>query len=130
MGDPETEVVLPLVKSDLLELFVDVATETLGEKRIEIDNRFAVTVMMVSGGYPGNYEKGKVISGIGEITDSIVFHAGTTQQGDETVTSGGRVLAVTSYGDTINEALDNSYRNIGKISFENSYYRKDIGFDL
>jgi phosphoribosylamine--glycine ligase len=130
MGDPETEVVLPLVKSDLLELFVGVATETLGEKRIEIDNRFAVTVMMVSGGYPGNYEKGKVISGIGEITDSIVFHAGTTQQGDETVTSGGRVLAVTSYGDTINEALDNSYRNIGKISFENSYYRKDIGFDL
>ena len=130
MGDPETEGVLPLVKSDLLELFVGVATETLGEKRIEIDNRFAVTVMMVSGGYPGNYEKGKVISGIGEITDSIVFHAGTTQQGDETVTSGGRVLAVTSYGDTINEALDNSYRNIGKISFENSYYRKDIGFDL
>ncbi len=130
MGDPETEVVLPLVKSDLLELFVGVATETLGEKRIEIDNRFAVTVMMVSGGYPGNYEKGKVISGIGEITDSIVFHAGTTQQGDETVTSGGRVLAVTSYGDTINEALNNSYRNIGKISFENSYYRKDIGFDL
>jgi phosphoribosylamine--glycine ligase len=130
MGDPETEVVLPLVKSDILDLFVSVATETLDTKTVEIDNRYAVTVMMVSGGYPGSYEKGKTISGIEQITDSIVFHAGTTLKNDEPVTSGGRVLAVTSYGQTMNEALENSYKNIGKIAFENSYFRKDIGFDL
>jgi len=130
MGDPETEVVLPLVKSDILDLFVSVATETLDTKTVEIDNRYAVTVMMVSGGYPGSYEKGKTISGIEQIKDSIVFHAGTTLKNDEPVTSGGRVLAVTSYGHTMNEALENSYKNIEKISFENSYFRKDIGFDL
>ena len=130
MGDPETEVVFPLVKSDILDLFVSVATETLDAKTLEIDNRYATTVMMVSGGYPGNYEKGNVISGIEQIKDSIVFHAGTILKNDETVTSGGRVLAVTSYGQTMDEALENSYKNIEKISFENSYYRKDIGFDL
>ena len=130
MGDPETEVVLPLVKSDILELFVSVATETLEMKTVEIDNRHAVTVMMVSGGYPGSHEKGKAISGVGQITDSIVFHAGTTLKNDTPVTSGGRVLAVTSYGQTMDEALENSYKNIEKIAFENSYFRKDIGFDL
>ncbi|OPZ25925.1 MAG: Phosphoribosylamine--glycine ligase [Bacteroidetes bacterium ADurb.BinA174] len=130
MGDPETEVVLPLVKSDLLDLFIGVFTETLESKTLEIDDRFAATVMMVSGGYPGNYEKGKVISGIKQIKDSIVFHAGTLLNDDNVVTSGGRVLAVTSYGQTMNDALENSYKNIEKISFENSYYRRDIGFDL
>ncbi len=130
MGDPETEVVMPLVKSDILDLFISVATETLDTKTLEIDNRFATTVMMVSGGYPENYDKGKVISGVKQIKDSIVFHAGTLLKDDNVVTSGGRVLAVTSYGQTMDEALENSYKNIEKISFENSYYRKDIGFDL
>ena len=130
MGDPETEVVMPRVKSDMLELFAGVATETLDAKTLEIDDRYATTVMMVSGGYPEDYEKGKVISGIEQVNDSIVFHAGTTPKNEEVVTSGGRVLAVTSYGHTMQEALDNSYKNIGKIAFENSYFRKDIGFDL
>ncbi|WP_294082072.1 phosphoribosylamine--glycine ligase [Proteiniphilum sp. UBA5384] len=130
MGDPETEVVIPLVRSDLLELLTAVATETLDEKILETDDRYAVTVMMVSGGYPGEYEKGKVIGGLDMVQDSIVFHAGTKEEGGKIVTSGGRVLSVTSYGRTMDEALDTSYRNIAGISFENSYCRKDIGFDL
>lgn len=130
MGDPETEVVLPRVKSDLLELFYAVSTETLNEKELQIDSRYAVTVMMVSGGYPGNYPKGKVITGLEDVEDSLVFHAGTTLRDDKVVTSGGRVLAVTSYGGTMDEALEISYRNIEKIHFEGSYYRRDIGFDL
>lgn len=130
LGDPETEVVLPLIKSDLLELFTAVATETLDEKTLETDDRYAVTVMMVSGGYPEGYENGKTIEGLSEVQDSIVFHAGTKNVGGNVVTSGGRVLSVTSYGKTMNEALETSYKNIGKIRFENSYFRKDIGFDL
>lgn len=130
MGDPETEVVVPLIKSDLLELFTAVATETLDEKVLEIDDRYAVTVMMVSGGYPGSYENGKIIEGLNDVEDSIVFHAGTKNMGDKIVTSGGRVLSVTSYGKTMDEALGASYKNIAKIHFENGYFRKDIGFDL
>lgn len=130
MGDPETEVVMPRIKSDLLELLVGVSTETLEHKILEIDDRFATTVMMVSGGYPEDYEKGKPISGIDTVEDSLVFHAGTSIKEDEIVTSGGRVLAVTSYGNSMEEALKKSYENIGKISFQNSYFRKDIGFDL
>lgn len=130
MGDPETEAVIPRIKSDLLDLFIGITTETLDTKVLEIDDRFAVTVMMVSGGYPEAYEKGKVISGIEHIPDSIVFHAGTDMKGDEIVTSGGRVLAVTSYGKTMEEALETSYKNVKKIRFDRSYYRKDIGFDL
>ncbi|NLX67771.1 MAG: phosphoribosylamine--glycine ligase [Bacteroidales bacterium] len=130
MGDPETEVVLPLIKSDLLELLIAVATETLDEKILEIDDRCAVTVMMVSGGYPGAYEKGKPIEGLNDIEDRLVFHAGTKSVGEKIVTSGGRVLSVTSYGKTMDEALGISYKNITKIDFENSYFRKDIGFDL
>ncbi|SFS73106.1 phosphoribosylamine--glycine ligase [Porphyromonadaceae bacterium NLAE-zl-C104] len=130
MGDPETEVVVPLIKSDLLELFTAVATETLDEKVLEIDDRYAVTVMMVSGGYPGSYENGKIIEGLNDVEDSIVFHAGTKNVGDKIVTSGGRVLSVTSYGKTMDEALGASYKNIAKIHFENGYFRKDIGFDL
>ncbi len=130
MGDPETEVVMPRIKSDLLELLVGVSTETLEHKILEIDDRFATTVMMVSGGYPEDYEKGKPISGIDTVEDSLVFHAGTSIKEDEIVTSGGRVIAVTSYGNSMEEALKKSYENIGKISFQNSYFRKDIGFDL
>jgi phosphoribosylamine--glycine ligase len=130
MGDPETEVVMPLVKSDLLELFIGVTTETLDRKTLVIDDRFATTVVMVSGGYPEAYEKGKKISGLDKVLDSIVFHAGTKDLGEEVVTAGGRVLAVTSYGKTMEEALERSYRNIGKISYEKCYFRKDIGFDL
>jgi len=130
MGDPESEVVMPLVKSDLLELFISVATETLDSKTLEVDGRFATTVMMVSGGYPEAYEKGKKIDGLENIQDSIVFHAGTKIRGNDVVTAGGRVLAVTSYGNTMDEALKTSYKNIEKIRFEESYFRKDIGFDL
>ena len=130
MGDPESEVVLPLIKSDLLELFIGVATETLDQKVLEIEDRCAATVMMVSGGYPEAYEKGKVITGLNTIMDSTVFHAGTTTLNGEVVSAGGRVLAVTSFGNNMNEALETSYKNIRKINFEKSYYRKDIGFDL
>ncbi|MBK5194959.1 MAG: phosphoribosylamine--glycine ligase [Proteiniphilum sp.] len=130
MGDPETEVVMPLIKSDLLELFIGVTTETLDKKTLVIDNRFATTVVMVSGGYPEAYEKGKKIVGLDKVLDSIVFHAGTRHLDDEVVSAGGRVLAVTSYGKTMEEALDRSYKNIGKISYEKCYFRKDIGSDL
>ncbi|MGB0932701.1 MAG: phosphoribosylamine--glycine ligase [Lishizhenia sp.] len=130
MGDPETEVVLPRLKSDLLDLFEGIGTGTLSERDVEIDPRSATTVMMVSGGYPESYEKGKAIYGLNGINDSIVFHAGTKADGPAVITSGGRVLAVTSYGKDLESALEKSYANIAKIEFEKSFYRKDIGFDL
>lgn len=130
MGDPETEVVMPLIKSDLLDLFIGVTTETLDRKKLEIDDRTAVTVMMVSGGYPGSYEKGKEIIGLDEVTDSILFHAGTVIEDHRVVTAGGRVLAVTSYGNNMDEALVRSYQSISRVCFEKCAYRKDIGFDL
>ena len=130
MGDPETEVVMPLIKSDLLDLFIGVTTETLDRKKLEIDERTAVTVMMVSGGYPGAYEKGKEILGLDEVTDSILFHAGTKNENNRVLTNGGRVLAVTSYGQTMDDALERSYRTITRICFEQCTFRKDIGFDL
>ena len=130
MGDPETEVVMPLIKSDLLDLFIGVTTETLDRKKLEIDDRTAVTVMMVSGGYPGSYEKGKEIIGLDEVTDSILFHAGTVIEDHRVVTAGGRVLAVTSYGNNMDEALLRSYQSISKICFDKCAFRKDIGFDL
>ena len=130
MGDPETEAVLPRIKSDLLELFLAVGEGKLNEKTLEIDPRFATTVMMVSGGYPEAYEKGKVITGIDTVEDSIVFHAGTKIEGTEVQTNGGRVIALTSFGDTMNEALSKSFANAEKINFEEKYYRSDIGFDL
>ncbi|MFA6702163.1 MAG: phosphoribosylamine--glycine ligase [Dysgonamonadaceae bacterium] len=131
LGDPETEVVIPRIKSDLLYLFCQVALQKLGSTEIEIDTRYATTIMMVSGGYPGSYEKGKAITGLDKITDSIVFHAGTkAKDHDNVVTSGGRVLSVTSLGDTLLEALALSYKNIEEIDFEQKYYRKDIGLDL
>ena len=130
MGDPETEVVLPRLKNDLVELFQAVGNQTLDSLDIEIDDRAATTVMLVSGGYPEAYEKGKEISGLESIEDSIVFHAGAKQENGKVVTSGGRVMAITSYGNTYNEALKKSYQNIDKLHFDKMYYRKDIGFDL
>lgn len=130
MGDPETEVVIPRLKSDIVTLFEAVAQGKLEEATLETDERSATTVMVVSGGYPEAYEKGKVISGVENIEDSIVFHAGTKKQGDDVVTSGGRVIAVTSYGDTWGNAIKKSYQNIEKLHFDKMYYRKDIGFDL
>ncbi|MEQ3501186.1 phosphoribosylamine--glycine ligase [Tenacibaculum sp. SSH1-16] len=130
MGDPETEVVLPRIQSDLVDLFEGVATQTLGEKSYEVTPQTATTVMLVSGGYPEAYEKGKEITGFNTVEDSIVFHAGTTLKGGKVVTSGGRVMAITSFGDSMEEALEKSYKNIDKITFDKMNYRKDIGFDL
>lgn len=130
MGDPETEVVLPRLKSDLVELFQAVADQKLDEVSFEIDQRAATTVMVVSGGYPEDYEKNKVITGLENVTESIVFHAGTALKNNEVVSNGGRVLAFTSYAESFEDALQISYKSIEKVSFEGMYYRKDIGFDL
>lgn len=130
MGDPETEAVMLRIKSDFVELLLGAANGTLNEKNIKIDKRAAVAVMLVSGGYPGNYEKGKKISGIDNTGESIVFHAGTKAEGERVLTDGGRVLAISSWGSNIFEALENSYRNADSINFEGMYFRKDLGFDL
>lgn len=130
MGDPEAEVVLPRIKTDLVALLKATADERLSEMEVELDDRTVSTVMLVSGGYPGSYEKGKEISGLDQVEESIVFHAGTRQEGDRVVTSGGRVIAVSSYGASMKEALSASYRSAEKIRFEGKYYRSDIGFDL
>jgi phosphoribosylamine--glycine ligase len=130
MGDPETEVVVPRLKSDLVELFLAVANEKLGEFNLEVDPRSATTIMVVSGGYPEDFEKGKVITGLENITDSIVFHAGTKLENNTVVSNGGRVLTVTSYGDDFQQAIKKSYQNIDKLNFDKMYFRKDIGFDL
>lgn len=130
MGDPETEVVIPRLKTDLVELFLALKEQNLDKLELEVDPRSATTVMVVSGGYPEDYEKGKEIFGLENIQDSIVFHAGTKFDNDKIVTNGGRVLAFTSFGNDFREALITSYQNIGKIHFDNMYYRKDIGFDL
>ena len=130
MGDPETEVVLPRIKNDLVEVFEKVAAQKLNEVKLDLDARSAATVMLVSGGYPEAYEKGKVLTGTEAVEDSLVFHAGTALKGDEVVTSGGRVMAITSLHDDFREALKTSYKNIEKIDFEQMNYRKDIGFDL
>ncbi len=130
MGDPETEVVIPRIKSDLVEIFSAVASQNLDNINLEINPQSATTVVLVSGGYPEDYEKGKIISGIENIEDSLVFHAGTTLDNDKIVSNGGRVLAITSLAETFQEALKISYKNIDKISFDKMYYRKDIGFDL
>lgn len=130
MGDPETEVVIPRIESDLLDLFEGVGNQTLHEKSFSINPKTATTVMLVSGGYPESYEKGKEMTGIDSVKDSIPFHAGTTIKDNKILTSGGRVMAITSFGDTIEEALKTSYNSIEKIHFEKMNYRKDIGFDL
>lgn len=131
MGDPETEVVMLRIKSDLVNLLQGVATVTLAQRELEIDKRYAVTVMMVSAGYPGAYEKGKVITGIENVNDSILFHAGTKKDNDgKIITNGGRVIAVSSYGNSKDEALNTSFKNIAKVDFDGKYFRRDIGFDL
>ncbi|MFO8000822.1 MAG: phosphoribosylamine--glycine ligase [Marinilabilia sp.] len=130
LGDPEAEVVVPRIQTDIVEVFKAVAAGNLKDLNMRFDPHTAATVMMVSGGYPGGYEKGKTISGLDLVKDSVVFHAGTTSIGDGVITSGGRVLAVTSLGDSMDDALNKSYRNAEKIQFEHKYYRKDIGFDL
>ena len=130
MGDPETEVVMLRLKSDFIDLLEGVASGNLNEKEVEFDERHAVTVMLVSGGYPETYEKGKVITGLDEVSGSIAFHAGTTTKGDQIVTDGGRVIAVSSYGNSKDEALAQSFENVRKIKFDKKNFRKDIGFDL
>jgi phosphoribosylamine--glycine ligase len=141
MGDPETEVVIPRIKSDLLDLFEGVGSGTLHEKSFEVDERFATTVMLVAGGYPEEYKKGDEITGLELVEDSIAFHAGTKElqtQNSELqtpnspliVTNGGRVIAITSYGNTMNEALQKSFTNAERIQYKDKYYRKDIGKDL
>jgi phosphoribosylamine--glycine ligase len=130
MGDPETEVVIPRIQSDLVAIFQAVAEQKLNEIEVIIDPRTATTVMLVSGGYPEDYTKGMPISGLETVTDSLVFHAGTAHKDGQVVSNGGRVLAVTSYGNDFQEALKKSYQNIEKLHFDTMYYRKDIGFDL
>jgi len=130
MGDPETEVVIPRLKSDLVELFKAVANESLDQVSLEIDSRSATTIVLVSGGYPEDFEKGKEIIGIDSVTDSLVFHAGTTLDHGKILSNGGRVLAVTSFGEDFESATKKSYQNIEKLNFDRMYFRKDIGFDL
>jgi len=130
LGDPETEVVLPRIKSDFVDLLEGVAQGNIADRHIEFDSRIVTTVMLTSGGYPGTYEKGMEISGLGETAGSLVFHAGTKMNENAVVTNGGRVIAVSSYGENMQEALAMSYKNAGIIHFTNKYFRKDIGFDL
>jgi phosphoribosylamine--glycine ligase len=131
MGDPETEVVMLRIKTDFNELLEGIAFGNLSEKHLVFDEKFAVTVMLVSGGYPGNYEKGKLITGLDKVTESIAFHAGTCMgEENEIFTNGGRVIAVSSYGKNKDDALKKSYSNAKIIAYEGKYFRSDIGFDL
>ena len=130
LGDPETEVVIPRLKSDILDLFEGVATMTLSERDIQFDERSAATVMMVSGGYPEEFKKGKQIYGLNTLSDSIAFHAGTKPDGPVVLSAGGRVIAVTSFGKDLETALKRSYASVDKIEFEGAYFRKDIGQDV
>jgi phosphoribosylamine---glycine ligase len=130
MGDPETEAVLPRLKTDLVEIFQAIDKQSLNEIDIEIDPQTAVTVMLVSGGYPEAYEKGKEITGLDKVEHSIVFHAGANNSDGKIVTSGGRVMSITSFGPDFKSALNTSYKSIELIKFEGMNYRKDIGFDL
>ena len=130
MGDPETEVVFPRIKNDLLDLFNSMGSTEFEDIKLQIDDRHAATIIMVSGGYPLDYEKNKIISGLTEETDSIIFHAGTKKVDDNFLTNGGRVIAVTSLSENYKDAVKSSYNQIKKISFDQAYFRQDIGFDL
>ncbi|MCY1525177.1 Phosphoribosylamine--glycine ligase [compost metagenome] len=130
MGDPETESVIPRIENDLVELFLACAAKKLSGYPLRISKKNAATVMIVAGGYPGDYEKGKSISGIENVRDSIVFHAGTVLEGGVTKTNGGRVLAVTSIQDSRFEALQRATADAGRIYFDGKYFREDIGFDV
>lgn len=130
LGDPETQVVIPRIKNDLVEMFMATNDGSLGDLEVWIDERACTSVVLASAGYPGEYEKGKVIEGIEEVTGSMVFHAGTKYDHEHLLTNGGRVLAVSSFGKDFKEALTRSYESIKKIRFEGKYYRDDIGFDL
>jgi phosphoribosylamine---glycine ligase len=130
LGDPETEVIIPRIKSDFADLIEGTAKGDLNRRKIRIDDRYAVTVMLVSGGYPGDYEKGKEIKGLDQTSDCMVFHAGTKLSDGKTVTGGGRVISVSAYGNTLYEALEQAYKNAAKITWEGIFYRTDIGFDL
>ncbi len=130
MGDPETEVVFPRIKNDLLDLFNSMGSTEFEDVKLQIEDRHAATIIMVSGGYPLDYEKNKIISGLTEETDSIIFHAGTKKVDDNFLTNGGRVIAVTSLSENYKDAVKSSYDQIKKISFDQAYFRKDIGFDL
>lgn len=130
LGDPETEVIIPRLKTDLVKILEAAANKKLNEIDAEFDERSATTVMLVSGGYPESYQKGKKIKGLDSINDSIIFHAGTKLEDNRVVSNGGRVIAVTSYGNTFKDALKQSYKSIDSIKFDDMYFRKDIGFDL
>ena len=130
MGDPETEAVLPRIQNDFVEIFQSFKDKTLDQIELKIDNRSAAAVVLVSGGYPSSYSKGIKITGIDLVVDSTVYHSGTIQKDGSVYTNGGRVLAITSFGDNFQQALDNSYKSASKINFNRMYYRKDLGFDL
>ena len=130
LGDPETEVVIPRIKSDLVNLFIQTANNTLENAELIIDENFCTTVMLVSRGYPEKYEKGKKITNLEDVDESTIFHAGTIDKDDGVYTNGGRVIAISSYGENMNTALVKSYKNAKTIEFEGKNYRKDIGFDL
>ena len=130
MGDPETEVVIPRIKNDLISLFESIENKTLSKVKLEIDPRSASTVMSVSEGYPEKYEKGHWVKGVSEVKDALVFHSGTSIEGNKILTAGGRVITVTGMGDNMSDALKKSYEGLLKISFKGMYYRKDIGLDL
>jgi phosphoribosylamine--glycine ligase len=130
MGDPETEVVMPRIKSDFLQHLKATAEGNLAEEKLEISNEFAIAVMAVSAGYPGAYPKGKEISGLDKLEGVLAFHAGTKLEGDKVITNGGRVIAMSALGDNKEEALSRSYAGIKAICYEGIEYRKDIGFDL
>ncbi|OFX44971.1 MAG: phosphoribosylamine--glycine ligase [Bacteroidetes bacterium GWA2_30_7] len=130
MGDPETEVVIPRLQTDIIELFVAAGNKQLNTQKLSFNQKHCTTIMMVSKGYPEDYEKGKEILNIDKTSDSLIFHAGTTEKDDILITNGGRVLAISSFGDSKEEALAKSYKNAEIIDFEGKYYRKDIGFDL
>ena len=130
LGDPETKVILPRIEADLFAHMDACVTGNLKSEMINVTDQSATTVMLVSGGYPEQYEKNKVMSGFEDIRDCIPFHAGTKEEAESILTNGGRVIALTALGDNYKDALALSYENTERISFENKYYRKDIGFDL